>query len=94
MRASRRPRDIVFDAPKVVAEARRYLAQYGLVDRWPTFAGGFFHGPIPSGGDLHLLSNFIHDSDDDRAVQALWNCHAAMRDDSRLLLIERIMAER
>jgi hypothetical protein len=85
---------IVFDVPEVVAEAQHNLAQNGLADRCQTVAGDFFHDPIPPGRDLYLLSNIIHDWDDDHAIQILRNCRTAMRDDSRLLLIEQIMPKR
>jgi hypothetical protein len=94
LRAHPDPRGIVFDAPQVVTEAQHYLAQNGLVDRCQTVAGDFLTDPIPRGGDLYLLSNIIHDWDDDRAVCILRNCRAAMREDSTLLLIEQIMPER
>jgi hypothetical protein len=93
IRAFSRPRGIVFDTPGVIAEARYYLAQNGVADRWQTVTGDFFQDSIPP-GDLYILSNIVHDWDDNRAAQILCNCRAAMRDDSTLLLIEQIMPER
>jgi hypothetical protein len=94
LRSFSRPRGIVFDVPEVVAEAQHYLAQNGVADRWQTAAGDFLRDPIPAEGDLYLLSNIIHDWDDDHGVRILRNCRAAMREDSKLLLIEQIMPER
>ncbi|MGB8953605.1 MAG: methyltransferase [Candidatus Aminicenantales bacterium] len=94
LRAHPHLRGIIFDMPKVVVEAQHYLAQNGVADRCQTIAGDFFHDTVPPGGALYLMSNIIHDWDDERAAQILRNCRAAMRDDSTLLLIEEIMPER
>jgi hypothetical protein len=94
LRAHPQHQGIIFDVPKVMPEAQHYLAQNGVANRCQTISGDFFHDTMPPGGELYLLSNIIHDWDDDRAVQILRNCRAAMRDDSTLLLIEGILPER
>lgn len=84
------PRGIIFDMPKVVAEAQNYLAENGMNDRCQTVTGDFFKDTIPS-GDLYILSNIIHDWDDNRAAQILRNCREVMSGDGKLLLIEQFM---
>ncbi len=91
LRSNSYSRGIVFDKSKVVTEARHFLAQNGVADRCQTIAGDFFHDAIPSGADLYIMSNIIHDWDDVRALQVLNNCCAAMQVDSTLLLIEQLM---
>lgn len=84
-------RGIIFDVPDVVVQAARYLTDNGVADRCQVVAGDFFRDAIPAGSKLYLMSNIIHDWDDDRAKQILLNCRAAMGGDATLLLIEEIM---
>ncbi len=84
----------LFDTPEVIAEARASFARSHVAQRIDMVSGDLFHGPFPEGGDLYLLSNIIHDWDDPRSQQILRHCRAAMRHDSRLLLIEEIMPAR
>jgi SAM-dependent methyltransferase len=84
----------VFDTPAVVAEARASLAQSRVAGRIDLVGGDLFRGPLPPDGDLYVLSNIIHDWNDEAADQVLRNCRAAVRADSRLLLIEEIMPAR
>jgi hypothetical protein len=93
LNANARPRGIVFDRPNVVTEAQLFLDDEGLSDRCQTIAGDVFHDPIPPNGDIYLLSQIVHDWDDDHAKWILRNCRAVLRDSSRLLLIEGIMPE-
>lgn len=43
------------------------------------------------GADAYVLKSVIHDSYDDRATEILNNCHHAMADHAKLLLVERVM---
>jgi hypothetical protein len=53
-------------------------------------AGDFF-GRVPSGGDVYVLSQILHDWDDEHCLRILNSCRAAMTDASRLLVIERLL---
>ena len=53
--------------------------------------GGDFFASVPSGADAYLLKSVIHDWDDQRAVEILRTCRAAMRRQARLLVVERII---
>jgi orsellinic acid C2-O-methyltransferase len=67
----------------------------GLADRCAFVAGSFFEaGALPEGADAYLLKSVIHDWDDERCRSILRNCRAAMRDDSRVLVIEPIAPDR
>jgi predicted O-methyltransferase YrrM len=81
---------IVFDQPQVVSAAKQLLSAAGLIDRCRLVPGDFLQS-IPSGGDIYMLSNIIHDWDDAHAVRILRNCRTAMRVDSPLILIEAIL---
>ena len=49
---------------------------------------------VPAGADAYVLKSVIHDWEDEPALAILRTCRAAMRDGSRILLIERVLPER
>jgi O-methyltransferase/methyltransferase family protein len=81
---------IIFDQPQVVSSAHEVLSTAGLHDRCRVVPGDFFQS-VPSGGDIYMLSNIVHDWDDIRSVQILSNCRKAMRRDSTLIMLEAIL---
>lgn len=83
----------VFDLPHVADAARSRMVEQGLTDRCE-FMGGDAFAAVPAGADAYVLKGVIHDWNDKEAVAILRTCRAAMRDDSRLLLIERVLPER
>lgn len=85
-------RGVLFDIAPVVASAGPVLQAAGIADRCQTVAGNFF-GEVPPGGDLYILSNIIHDWDDDDALRILQTCRAAMGAGSRLLIIELVLPD-
>ncbi len=52
---------------------------------------GDFFKQIPQNKDLYILKSVLHDWDDDRATQILQNCHQAMNEKSRLLIVEVVL---
>jgi hypothetical protein len=85
-------RGVLFDIAPVVASAGPVLQAAGIADRCETVAGNFFD-EVPPGADLYILSNIIHDWDDDNAVRILQRCRRAMGADSRLLIIELVLPD-
>ena len=85
-----RARGVLFDMPHVVADSRRFVEQAGLRDRCRLEGGSFFE-EVPSGGDAYLLKSILHDWNDGDAVRILLTCHSAMRADTPLLVIERVV---
>nr|B0CN39.1 RecName: Full=O-methyltransferase SfmM3 [Streptomyces lavendulae]ABI22145.1 SAM-dependent methyltransferase [Streptomyces lavendulae] len=84
---------IVFDLPGSTSlQAERPTAD-PLEGRYSVATGDFFDS-LPEGGDLYLLSHILHDWDDDRAVQILRTCRAAMSDDATLMVVDLIAANR
>lgn len=83
-------RGVLFDLPHVVADSRSFIEQAGLLDRC-SFEGGSFFEKVPSGGDAYLLKSILHDWSDGDAVRILRTCHAVMRTEAPLLVIERIV---
>lgn len=81
---------IVFDQPHVVAAAGKRFADTGVADRCQAIGGSFFES-IPAGYDAYIMSHTLHDWDDSDASLILTNVREAMRADSRLLLLERVI---
>lgn len=80
---------LLFDQPSVVDTARDLIAAAGLADRC-TVEGGDFFREIPAGRDAYLLKSVIHDWPDEQAAAILHRCRAAIPDDGRLVLVERV----
>lgn len=82
---------VLFDQPQVVSHATTVLEAYGVADQCEILEGNFFEA-VPSGGDAYILSNVIHNWDDDQAVSILHNCYQAMDERGRLLLVEMVLS--
>jgi len=85
-------RGIVFDQPAAAQRARQQIAEHGLSDRCDAVGGDFF-AEVPRGGDAYVLKHVIHDWDDERAVAILRNCHRAMNENGKLLVVEGVYPE-
>ena len=86
-------RGILFDLPQVVDSVGTVLEAAGVADRCQIVGGSFFDG-VPEGSDAYMLSMVIHDWDDERAAAILRNCRTAMGSTGRVLLLERVIADR
>src|SRR5262245_15828394 len=86
-------RGLLLELPQVAERAKRNLAGAGLSSRCDVVAGDAF-GPLPSGADAYVLSRVIHDWADAEALEIMKNCCRAMREDARLILIERVLPAR
>jgi hypothetical protein len=85
-------RGILFDLPDVVPSGRKALVAAGLESRCDAVGGSFFDR-VPSGGDVYILSNILHDWNDEDALRILKVCRAAMQPGNQLLVAEAIVAE-
>ncbi len=81
-----------FDMPTVVDGAEEEIFRAELADRCEVVSGDFFDS-VPEGGDAYLLGNIIHRWDDDRAVEILSTCRAAMADTTCMLIAEMVLPE-
>jgi hypothetical protein len=81
---------IVFDLPSGLEGARRCLEAAGVASRCAVVEGR----AVPAGAGAYILKNVVHDWDDDRGVAILQSCRAAMPEQAKLLLIERLMPTR
>jgi SAM-dependent methyltransferase len=73
-------------------KARARIHAEGLDERCEVLTADIFES-IPGDGDLYLLGHVLHGLDDQRAEHVLRNCRRAMDTHSRLLIIERIVAD-
>lgn len=81
---------VLLDEENAVAQAPEVLGP--LMVRCAIEPADFFVR-IPEGHDAYVLSQILHDWNDGCCVQILANCRAAMRPDSRLLVIERVLTD-
>jgi hypothetical protein len=80
----------LFDQPAVAAEAEQAFASAGLADRTGC-AGGSFFDAVPTGADLYLIANVLHDWDDADATAILRSVRAAIPDHARVLVVEHVL---
>ena len=80
---------ILFDRPSVIEGAKSVIEAEGVSKRCQIVAGNFFES-VPS-GDAYILKYVIHLLDDERAIAILKNCHRAMAENGKLLLVERLI---
>src|SRR5262245_4414578 len=86
-------RGTVFDRPSAAERARKQIAERGLADRCEAVGGDFFQ-QVSQGADAYILKHVIHDWNDERAVAILRNCHRAMSENGRLLIVEGVYPRR
>ena len=91
--AHRSLQGVLFDLPHGLDGATALLERAGVVARCTRVAGSFFEC-VPDGGDLYLLKSVLHNWDDERCVQILRCCRAAMAPGGRVCVIERVVSDR
>lgn len=84
---------ILFERANVIEMAKdNALSKLSTMGRCQ-FASGDFTNEVPSGGDLYILSNILHDWNDDFAAWILNRCFKAMGFGSKLILTETFIPE-
>jgi orsellinic acid C2-O-methyltransferase len=81
---------VLFDTAAGLAEAHERLGEAGVDDRCQVVAGDFFES-VPEGADAYIMKSVIHDWDDERCVTILENCHRAMKQDGKVLIVEPVL---
>jgi SAM-dependent methyltransferase len=81
------------DLEPTAAEAARTFDAHRLGDRAEAVAGSFFD-PLPAGAGAYLLSDILHDWDDEHAHRILARCAEAARPDGRILVVEPVGGRR
>lgn len=85
-------RGVLYDLPEVVEGAPELLRKYGVAERVDIIAGSFFEA-VPSGGDVYISKNVIHDWPDAESITILSNIRKAAAPGSTLLLAELVLPD-
>jgi C-methyltransferase len=83
-------RGVLYDLPRVVADAPNLLRERGVADRVRIAEGSFFDR-VPGDGDAYILKNIMHDWPDEKAVQILRNVRTAAGSRATVLLVEFVI---
>lgn len=92
LKSNERARGLLFDAPQVVEGARQRFENEGLSERCEVIGGDFFEA-VAEGGDLYTMKFILHDWDDARCQTILRNCHRAMKENGKLLVLEMVVPQ-
>lgn len=84
---------VLYDRPEVVAEAAQRADLQSLAARCD-YRGGDFLRQVPEDGDCYILSQILHNWNDEQCQRILHNCSVGMRPSSRLLIVEQLLPER
>jgi len=76
----------VFERPPVDRIAREAIARQGGSDRVEVIAGDMFAVSLPTGFDVHLISNVLHDWDENVVQQLLAKSFAALEPGGLLIV--------
>ncbi len=87
LKCSPNAKGILFELPEVVATAKEPLETAGVADRCTTVGGDFFK-EIPSGGDVYILSQILHDWDDESSIEILRQIRRGIQANGKVLVIE------
>ena len=79
-------RAIVVDRPEVLRVADEFRQRYNVADRLELREGDMFGDPLPTGADVVLLSNVLHDWDIPECQQLIARCYAALKPGGQLLI--------
>jgi hypothetical protein len=83
-------RGILFDLPSVIGQAREHMAGSRVADRCELVGGSFLES-VPPGADAILMKHVIHDWNDEDSLRILKNCHAALPEGGKLLVVEAVI---
>lgn len=81
---------ILFDSPTVIEGAQPKIAGSSIADRCEVTGGDFFQS-VPEGADGIILKWIIHDWNDEQSVAILKNCHRALPENGKLILVEAVV---
>jgi SAM-dependent methyltransferase len=81
---------ILIDQAVVLSRAKAVVESAGVQDRCRMESANFLK-TLPDGADLCSLCNLLVDWDDTNANLILRNCHAAMGDGGRILVVDRVL---
>ncbi len=80
---------VLIERPDTIASAVEYLAARGVSDRCRAVGSSFFDS-IPAEGDVWILSQILHNWNDEDCRRILRRCKQQMRPEGRLFVIEMV----
>ena len=80
---------VLFDRPESLAAAPGFLASAGVADRTELVPGSFL-SEVPD-GDLHVVSQVLHNWDDENVRRIAANCARAASPGSSLVVIDYVL---
>ncbi|MFY9620991.1 MAG: methyltransferase [Pyrinomonadaceae bacterium] len=83
-------RGILFDSPQVVEGAKSKIGDSGVEDRCEVVGGDFFQA-VPDGADAITMKWIIHDWNDEQSIAIMKNCHRALPENGKLILVEAVV---
>ncbi|MFF8729552.1 methyltransferase [Streptomyces sp. NPDC015171] len=81
-------RGTLLELDSVIEEAKGTVTP--VADRCALVAGSFFE-PMPTGGDVYLIANTLHNWSDRDAVRILGRCAEALEPGGRVVVVERLL---
>ncbi len=90
LNVSPKAKGVVFDEEYVTNETRAGIAAKGLNNRCEAVGGSFFDF-VPKDADCYLMKMVLHDWDDEKSLKIITNCHNAMKNGSKLLILESVI---
>jgi hypothetical protein len=81
---------VLVERKSVIEKARRYLTAKQVIDRCRLVPGDF-RQEVPTGGDIYILRNILHDWPDAGALQILTATRRAMKPSARLAIFQLVM---
>lgn len=83
-------RGILFDVPHVIDAAQGFLNTTGVADRCTGVAGDFFTA-VPAGADAYVLSQILHDWEDEQCLTILQHTRQVTPKHGKLLVVELVI---
>jgi hypothetical protein len=83
---------VIFDMEHTRESAALYVTNKQLSNRCQIIIGDFFKS-VPKEADLYILKVILHDWNDEKALRILKSCKKGMPNNSKLLIIEKLLDE-
>lgn len=84
---------ILFDQPSVIEGADKSLIFEGIRNK-VNFVGGDFFKSIPKNGDIYTICRTLLNWDDNKCIEIINNCHAAMENKGKLWIIDFLVPDK
>ena len=90
LRSNPAARGILFDVPHVIDAAQGFLSTTGVAGRCACVAGDFFSA-VPAGADAYVLSQILHDWEDEQCLTILKHTRQVTPKQGKLLVVELVI---